>query len=326
MAHTSCAKWLTASLLLTAVGCAAPPADQTTFGQPQSRSSIVGGQQTSAFPATGMLLMYGQTFCTGTLIGPRTVLTAGHCVEGMDPAAVSFGIGPNENNISVSIPVASAVQHPGFDMQQLVNDIAIVTLSEDAPVAPMAVNTSMNASWVGRTVTLVGYGVSNGPAQSGAGIKRKVDVTIDQVGSGSFQYTTIQGKSACNGDSGGPAYADVGGQTVVAGVTSYGDQNCQQFGVYTRVDAYLDFINQHLGGGGGTPDPQPDPDPTPDPAPDPTPDPGTDPGTDGCQGETFEGRCQGDKVIWCEANQVYGYQCDWGCAFNPDAGFYDCVQ
>ena len=54
------------------------------------------------------------------------------------------------------------------------------------------------------------------------------------------------GFDSCNGDSGGPAYIDVAGQRVVAGLTSRGTETarnpCGEGGIYTRVDVHLNFI------------------------------------------------------------------------------------
>ncbi|MBI5532803.1 MAG: trypsin-like serine protease [Deltaproteobacteria bacterium] len=331
------------TLVLALSGCAMPAGGSGDAPAVSRRSTIVNGKPTANYPGAGVLLTQGQAFCTGTLIGPHTVLTAGHCVDQMDPSQMSFGFGPDASQIMDAIQVVSAVQHPNFDMQQLTNDVAVITLAQDAQVAPIPLNQSMDDSWVGRTVTLVGYGVSDGPSQTGAGIKREVDVTIDQVDGTSLHYTTQQGKTACNGDSGGPAFAMEGGQLVVAGITSYGDQNCKQYGVYTRVDAYLDFINAQIANSGTPNDPNDpnlpndpndpnlpndpnDPNYPSDPN-DPGNDPGdpNDPGSYGCQGETWEGRCEGNLVIWCEWGQVYAYECQV-CGFVPYEGYYDCLE
>jgi hypothetical protein len=310
---------------------------------------IVNGQETSDYPEAGVLLMQGQAFCTGTLVAPRSVITAGHCVDGQDPTQFTFGIGATQDQLDSQISVVAGVAHPQFDMQQLVNDVAVITLGEDAPIAPMPMNPSMDQSWIGKQVTLVGFGVDDGPSQSNAGIKRKVDVTIDQVDPQTLHYTTQQGQTACNGDSGGPAFADQGGQLVVAGITSYGDQNCQQFGVYTRVDAYLDFINEQIQAGGGqggsgqggsgqggsgqggngqggsgASDPGAG-------ASDPgaggggSGAGGNDPGADNCMGVTYEGECDGNTVLWCENGELMWQDC-LQCGFDQQAGYYDCVQ
>ena len=101
----------------------------------------------------------------------------------------------------------------------------------------------MSASWVGKNLVFVGYGVSNGQTQTGSGVKRVVSIPVSQVAATQFAYQT-PGRNTCNGDSGGPAFAtDASGNLTVAGVTSYGDRGCTQYGVDTRVDAYRSFID-----------------------------------------------------------------------------------
>ncbi len=46
----------------------------------------------------------------------------------------------------------------------------------------------------------------------------------------------------CFGDSGGPALVKINNELFVAGITSYGDSECSNFMVFTRVDRYYNFI------------------------------------------------------------------------------------
>jgi len=318
-------------LIASSVGLGACSAVGPRDGEEPSSSrrgdAIVNGQETSDYPATGLMLHDGQGSCTGTLVAPRTVLTAGHCVEQADPSSLSFGFGAAEDQLEQVVQVVSAVQHPNWDSQQLANDVAVLTLAEDAPVQRVSMNPKMDSSWVGKTVTLVGFGVTDGPSQTGFGTKRMVDVTIDQVDATSLHYTTEQGKTACNGDSGGPAFVEENGNLLVVGVTSYGDEKCQEFGVYTRVDAYLDFIYGEIAKAGPV-DPNSPQDPNdpnnPNDPNDPNDPNNPNPGG-GCGKETWEGRCDGNTVIWCEEDQVQSIDCQ-ACGFVPEAGFYDCVN
>jgi hypothetical protein len=98
---------------------------------------------------------------------------------------------------------------------------------------------------------------------------------IAKVWSTQFEYQTA-GKNTCNGDSGGPAFANVNGELFLAGTTSYGDVNCTQYGVDTRADAFAGF----LGASQAPPPMQPPADP--------------------CKGETYAGRCSGKTVVWCD--------------------------
>src|SRR5690606_6598664 len=117
------------------------------------------------------------------------------------------------------IGVASVTYHPSYSGSSLQNDIGYVTLTADAPVEPMKLSPSMDASWVGKELIFVGYGASNGIQQTGYGTKRFVAMPIQQVWAKQFRYA-VSGKNTCNGDSGGPAFAQVDGELLLAGVTS----------------------------------------------------------------------------------------------------------
>ena len=226
-------------------GCAAEQSanEDPTEEVDGTEAAIIGGSTTSSYAAVGALTERGFPFCTGTIIAKRVIVTAAHCLEGQSASAIKFALGPNANSPQASLSIKRIAVHPQWDSSQIKNDIAIAILSADAPVTPVPVNTTMPSSWVGKSLTFVGYGVSNGRTQTGAGVKRVVTIPISQVAASQFAYQT-RGKNTCNGDSGGPAFAaDASGNLTVAGVTSYGDQGCTQYGVDTRVDAFRSFID-----------------------------------------------------------------------------------
>jgi secreted trypsin-like serine protease len=267
----------------------------------EGRDEIVGGTTTTAYPAVGALTRFGSTHCTGTVVAPRKVVTAAHCLKGFTASSMKFVLGSRVSAPTAVINVASIQAHPNYNESQLTNDIGVVTLASDAPVTPVKVLGKMDSSWVGRELEFVGFGVNNGFNQTGAGTKRLVKMPISEVAAKQFTYETPS-KNTCNGDSGGPAFANVNGELYVAGVTSYGDQNCTQYGVDTRTDTYLSFI----GVAGSIPSTNP-----------------TQP-TDPCQGETFAGRCDGRTVVYCENQTVKRLSCQNACGFSQAKGYYDC--
>ncbi|HOX44304.1 MAG TPA: trypsin-like serine protease [Myxococcota bacterium] len=269
-------------------------------------SRIVGGSTYDGLPAVGALVYNGQAHCTGTLIAPRKVLTAGHCVSGFSASKMQFVIGPDIWSPQATIRASALQAHPNYNPNTIANDIGLVTLASDAPVAPMAVLDQMDSSWVGTDLFFVGYGVDNGNNQSGAGTKRAVWMRISRVEATNFRYEDA-GKNTCNGDSGGPAFfRDADNNYIVVGVTSYGDAYCTQYGVDTRADAYLAFlgVSGTGGGGGGAEDP-----------------------VDPCNGETFAGRCDGNTVVWCENDKIYRQDCGAKvCQFSTQNQYFACAE
>ncbi len=295
------------SLATAAAACGAPE-EPAPLPAGQART-IVGGSAYSGLPAVGALVYRGGAGCTGTLIGPRKVLTAAHCLRGKSAQYMRFVIGPNAYSPQASIKAARLVPHPLYNHAQVRNDIGLVLLSQDAPVAHMGVLNRMDSSFVGKELFFVGYGRTGGYSNA-SGSKRAVWIRLSRVDSTTFRYSQ-QGRNTCQGDSGGPAFfKDNKGRYLVAGVTSHGDAYCNRYGVDTRVDRYLDFV-------GKVSQPAPAPQPKPQPQ------------ASGCKGETYKGRCSGGTVIWCEKNQARSYSCavkGQTCGYDSTQKFFTCLS
>ena len=96
---------------------------------------------------------------------------------------------------------------------------------------------------------MVGYGVDRhdggrAPAPSTSSSRRRSTASLQEgTDANLLCFNQTSGKGKCNGDSGGPSFATIDGTLLEVGITSFGDQNCQQFGADTRVDAEKEFIN-----------------------------------------------------------------------------------
>ena len=238
------------SAALLVFGCVEAPPDDVLTGSAdlddaqlaKAASEIIGGATTSGYPAVGALTYDGEPFCTGTVIAPRKVVTAAHCVVDMLPREVKFVLGANAYSPDTVLSVSALRAHPYYDDWSLDNDIGLVTLAADAPVAPVGLLGDMDGSFIGERFIFVGFGVSNGYRQTGAGVKRAVTIPIAEVAPTQFT-TTAAGVNTCSGDSGGPAfYTHPSGTLLLAGTTSYGDEYCVEYGTDMRVDPYLSFL------------------------------------------------------------------------------------
>ena len=121
---------------------------------------IVGGDSESGHPAAGALLYNDEQSCSGTVIAPRLVLTAAHCLAEFGSAqGHSFYIGTNANDLTTGtvIEITELIPHSEFSYESNTHDIGLVRLAEDAPVEPVGFNTqTMDESFIGKKSALRG--------------------------------------------------------------------------------------------------------------------------------------------------------------------------
>jgi secreted trypsin-like serine protease len=235
--------------LCAATACAAPPAESLDDAAGVDEQSIIGGTTDPGDPSVLAIFVHAPgassgSLCTGTVIGPHTVLTAAHCVS---PALVGTGqVFELLSGTTLSLPgivASSTTFDPAFDVNNLFagHDIGIIHTAAALPFASLAIAPVALAA----PVRLVGYG-SNTHANTGSGTKRQVTTTI-VAASGVLIQDGNSNMQTCHGDSGGPAFQTVGGAQVVVGVTSFGQDAsatsvCFNGGFHVRVDSELGFI------------------------------------------------------------------------------------
>ncbi|MEJ7751097.1 MAG: serine protease [Thermoleophilaceae bacterium] len=230
-------------------------------------SAIVGGSDASPgeYPSTAKVT-FGAFGCTGTLIAPDTVLSAGHCSSltggvgvaspaAYPPAVINVTVGGTRSGEGERVPVRSVTVHPSY----LLNDgydISILKLSRASTQAPTKVaGASETGIWAPTTPeAIVGWGVtSEGGDAPDVLQKAQVPVTTDAYCGNSYSNFDAQtmlcagypqgGTDTCQGDSGGPMYGrTAAGALRVVGATSFGEGCARpgKPGVYARVgDATL---------------------------------------------------------------------------------------
>ena len=285
-----------AFLLLLTLSLAAIPA----YGA-QSSQAIVNGQVESEFSAVVGLGAGGLTLCTGTIIAPRVVLTAGHCLDNFNEDLImAFGrayVGTEANDPEYQLGFASVLYHPEYTDDEFAFDVGVLELSDDSPVEAVMIRTRrMNAEDRGRELIAVGFG--DALDQGDGGTKRSAPITLDFIYDHYYEFRTNTnpgGGNICSGDSGGASLTEEeSGRWTQWGIHSFGDEDCTRLGADTRTDVFADWILDFVEAVHGTRDQceangfyddglcdencdQPDPDCLPD-RPDPPPPP------TGCQG------------------------------------------
>src|SRR4051794_28115590 len=257
----------------SALGMAALPL--AAPASPRARASVVGGGRANPaqFPYAVAIFRKGHMHCSGSVIGPTKVLTAGHCLDGFNVANLQVIVGRpvlRDTSAGQVIPVASGRVHPDFEQTGL-HDVAVLNLASPTSAPPIALATpEQNAATAapGGLLSVAGYGATN---PFGTHLSGFLKATVEQVRSdnrclkaytrdlfapesmvcamgarlkkpGRFKIHP----SACAGDSGGPLVADTATGPVEVGTVSFGGALCGLPAtptVYSRVSTSLDFIN-----------------------------------------------------------------------------------
>jgi secreted trypsin-like serine protease len=211
---------------------------------------IINGTTDTTHTAVVALVTQGQQFCSGTLIAPRVVVSAGHCLKdtGLSASDITIFFGNTVGGSGTSVKVTKLQVHPSYYAKSdgtPMNDVSVLVLAQDAPVSPMAWQSTALSSIVGQSVLMVGYGVTSASKQTGNGTRRKVTQKITGQDS-TFLYYGDAVSGTCQGDSGGPTFLDESGVLTLVAVTSYGDTSCVKLGANTRVDPYASFISSFI--------------------------------------------------------------------------------
>ena len=226
-----------------AVGLLALAACQGPEATSEAQRAIVGGSLDPGDPAVVAIIQRRTRcadepalVCTGALVSPRVVLTAAHCVRlDGDVGGYEVVIGASlADPAAVFIVTSDSRAYPGFDDASHRGDVALLRLSEPAPVAPLTLPDAASAPVAGDAVRAVGFGV----AQSGGildGVKRTGAMVISTVSATSFDAVPGPGMT-CAGDSGGPVFRTTAGVEELVAVTVAGDARCTTFSINDRLD------------------------------------------------------------------------------------------
>ncbi|MBD1583946.1 trypsin-like serine protease [Pseudoalteromonas sp. S16_S37] len=241
---------------------------------PDVEINIVGGTETDAHsrPYQVALLMNGQQGCGGTLISQDWVLTAAHCVDNASTSSLTVRVGAHSisRNDGQTLRVSQIISHEQWRGAQSIRagyDIAVLRLaspasSQHTPAKLATADIEQQYASVGDYVTVSGWGLTSNRGRPSDTL-REVDLPVISNSSCSSQlnYSIPNsvicgggqgGRSACNGDSGGPFAVRVGNDFYSIGTVSWGIA-CQGASAFTRTTSYLDWIKAKTGIGGTDP-------------------------------------------------------------------------
>lgn len=230
---------------------------------PRSRSTAVVLAAALLTGAVGYLIMDangngldGEDWvCSGALVAPTVFLTAGHCVEGTNPAArvyVSFRAGMRPMELTAMIRGTGFAAHPEYRFPA--HDVGVVTLPPGAAagITPLRIASQGHLDreaargGIGRMTAInVGYGTTSEIGRGRPWISWTPERQYSESKVLWLNATTIgiatnasnAGRGGtCFGDSGSPVYL-ASDPTLIVGVTSWTlTAHCQAQGGYWRAD------------------------------------------------------------------------------------------
>ncbi len=252
----------TVALALVAAASGAAAENVGTSQQP-----VVDGHAATKAEVLGTVALLAsadnQPICTGTLVAPRVVVTATHCVVKDPNASSPEAVGADQLRIAAGVLDANnAPQDAIIDVERVVphsnypgddggtdpqgvgasDDIAMLILVKPAsgayvrsmPILPM--NQVDAALTNGTPVTVTGYGLTGIDENASSGQLFTANTPFQRRSDAEFLAGKPGTPDSCNGDSGGPAYVTYQNTVYLVGATSRAanDSNkmCGDGGIY----------------------------------------------------------------------------------------------
>ncbi|GJE79198.1 trypsin-like serine protease [Methylorubrum thiocyanatum] len=217
--------------------------------------AIVGGREGAGIPGAAsvvMVLTSGGGVCSGVVVAPDAVLTAGHCVAGVGENRVHYRDAAGR---PVLAEVAARLLHPAYDGDAIRGrtrsiDLALLRTHDPLPArfAPAPLSAAMPRA--GQSLTLAGYGAARGNDRRSIGRYRGAALSVVEPYGPSriLVWLKAPGAGGCQGDSGGPI---LDGEAVVA-LAAWVKDACGGLTQGILLGPQRDWIDRTLSGWGVT--------------------------------------------------------------------------
>jgi hypothetical protein len=238
------------------------------------QTKITGGTNAaiSDFPWQ-VYYVSGNFLCGGSIIGDTWVVSAAHCTRNNDGSSIpavnmSIKVGATSPQVASNgktYLISNVIVHSGYNSQSLENDIALLKISEPinfpnaTPIKLISpYDVSNGAIDPGVMSWVTGWGLTSVTPQILPSVLQKVQLPIVSNAQAATVWGSIPGtdimagylngnKDACSGDSGGPLVVPVFDGYKLAGIVSWGSNNCNTYGAYTSVSDLETWIRTNTG-------------------------------------------------------------------------------
>jgi endonuclease G len=254
-----------ASLLVVPTIASADPGPTSSSGPSSGSeiSNVVGGTSVPMGKWPDAVAVLGPNgSCTGMLVAPDVVVTAGHCAE-IQPSLVIVNTVDVASHDGQRLGITSTTAYPDWQHSY---DVSVIVLDHAVTgVTPRKLGTGCTFDHFAAAmdVHLVGFGLT---AADGTGdnthLNEAMAPVIDPTCMGLYGCNRSiapggefvaggDGTDSCFGDSGGPVYLDTPRGVIAIGTVSRGvnasPTPCGGGGIYVRTDKVIAWIEQTSG-------------------------------------------------------------------------------
>jgi len=235
---------------------------------------IVGGDESKPYSRPYQVSVQstsGSHFCGGSIIAENLILTAAHCMEGVNGNSpdMQVRVGAHSLTDGSGQVIQVATTYTNQEYPNLSKDVALLKLAENITDKNAKALTLADSSFfnekikTGTPMVVSGWGtLTSGGQMPDKLMEVSVPYVTNEVCNSADAYNgTVQatelcgglkegGKDSCQGDSGGPLVVTAGDKFVQVGIVSWGE-GCavaNKYGVYANVASLKDWIDNAAAG------------------------------------------------------------------------------